>query len=252
VTVTALSITPIKGTRICGVDAIELGESGALGDRRFFLIDARNRMLNAKVLGNLQAVIASLSGEELMLSFPDGREVSGSVPGGGEAVTARFFSRERAGHLVDGPWNAALSEFAGQELRLVEAGSAVDRGRDGAVSLVSRGSLERLAQEAGAGSVDARRFRMLIEIDGVAPHAEDQWVGREVEVGDALLRFEGHVGRCLVTTRDPESGEVTLPTLDLLRSYRGETDTTEPLAFGIYGRVLRGGTVRLGDSVRVR
>jgi uncharacterized protein YcbX len=90
---------------------------------------------------------------------------------------------------------------------------------------------------------------MLIEIDGVPAHAEDSWVGRELRIGGASLRFEGHVGRCLVTCRDPDSGEVTLPTLDLLRSYRGELDTTEPLAFGIYGRVLQGGVIRVGDPV---
>ena len=49
-------------------------------------------------------------------------------------------------------------------------GGAVDRGRDrgGWVSLVSRGSLERLRAEAGVDEpVDGRRFRMLFEIDGV-------------------------------------------------------------------------------------
>jgi MOSC domain-containing protein YiiM len=37
--------------------------------------------------------------------------------------------------------------------------------------------------------------------------------------------------------------------LDVLRSYRGDEDSTEPLPFGIYGEVLEGGVVRLGDSV---
>lgn len=45
----------------------------------------------------------------------------------------------------------------------------------------------------------------------------------------------------------------TKPTcqLDLLRSYRGDLDTTEPLAFGVYGEVLEGGTVAVGDAVRL-
>ncbi len=42
---------------------------------------------------------------------------------------------------------------------------------------------------------------------------------------------------------------MTLPTLDVLRSYRSGLDSTEPLPFGIYGRVLRPGTVRVGDAV---
>ena len=61
---------------------------------------------------------------------------------------------------------------------------------------------------------------------------------RGVRIGPALVRFGGHVGRCSTTTLDPESGRPDLPTLDLLRFYRGELDTTEPLPFGVYGEVL--------------
>jgi uncharacterized protein len=131
----------------------------------------------------------------------------------------------------------------------VAAGSAVDRGAAGAVSLVSGGSLRRLAEQGDVDSVDSRRFRMLIEVDGVAAHAEDAWLGVKIEVGEAVLRFDGHVGRCLITARDPDTGQPTLPTLDLLRSYRTDVESTEPLPFGVYGRVLRGGVVRVGDAV---
>ena len=142
-----------------------------------------------------------------------------------------------------GPWSAALSELVGEDLRLVEAGgrSGIDRGRAGAVSLISRASLARLAAVAGSDRIDARRFRMTVEIDGVDAHGEDGWIGERVRIGGALVRFGGNVGRCLITSRDPDTGVVDLPTLDLLRSYRGGLDTTEPLAFGVYGEVLEGG-----------
>jgi MOSC domain-containing protein YiiM len=42
-----------------------------------------------------------------------------------------------------------------------------------------------------------------------------------------------------------------MPTLELLRQYRGGADTTEPLAVGVYGEVLVPGTVRCGDPVRL-
>ncbi len=90
---------------------------------------------------------------------------------------------------------------------------------------------------------------MLIEIDGVAAHEEDGWVGRRVRIGAAVVVMHGHVGRCLVTSRDPETGEVDLPTLDMLGGYRRDLDTTEPLPFGIYGEVLEPGRVSVGDAV---
>jgi uncharacterized protein len=248
VTVTALHTAAIKGTRLRSVDAVVLDERGAANDRRFFVIDERDRMRNGKAIGSLQAVVAVPEDGRLRLEFPDGSEVDGQVELG-DSLTAKFFSHHITGRLVVGPWSEALSDFCGQALRLLETGSAVDRGAKGPVSLVSRASLTRLAEEAETDSVDGRRFRMLIEVDGVEPHAEDRWLGQRLQVGGAWLRFDGHVGRCLVTGRDPETGEVTLPTLDLLRSYRSGLDSTEPLPFGIYGRVLRPGTVRVGDTV---
>ena len=92
---------------------------------------------------------------------------------------------------------------------------------------------------------------MLIEVDGVGPHEEDDWVRRKVRIGPALVQWHGHVGRCATTTRDPESGEVTFPTLHVLASYRKAHPSDEPLPFGIYGEVLEGGPVRVGDPVTV-
>ena len=173
-TVTALSLTAIKGTRLLEVDEIELGLAGARGDRRFFVIDDRGRMVNGKRFGELQSVVASYDEDAaiLTLAFPDGRELTGPVTGAGQ-VEAEFYSMVRRAELVDGPFAEALSAHLGQPLRLVRTVSAVDRGRDGAATLVSRGSLARLADEGGLEQIDARRFRMLIEIDGIPAHAED-------------------------------------------------------------------------------
>lgn len=248
VTVTALYTAAIKGTRVRSVETVELDERGAAGDRKFFVADERNRMRNGKQIGALQAVVAHFAPPRLSLEFPDGSVIDGEVQLG-EPITTQFFSHQVTGREVLGPWSQALSDFCGQPLRLLESGSAVDRGAKGPVSLVSRGSLRRLGEQADAGPLDVRRFRMMIEVDGVAPHAEDGWVGQRLQVGTAILRFDGNVGRCLVTSRDPETGEVTMPTLDLLRAYRRDIESTEPLPFGIYGRVLRPGTVRVGDVV---
>jgi hypothetical protein len=249
-TVTALCVTAVKGLRVRRVEEIVLQQDGARNDRRFFLVDEKGRMVNGKVIGELQEIVSTFDSEagQLTLEFPGGTRLTHTVTLGPE-ITTRFFSRERTARLVDGPWSEAISTHVERPLRLVMADSAVDRGLDGAVSLVSSASLRHLAEVADTDTIDARRFRMLIEIDGVAPHAEDGWVGRSVRVGGAVLRFEGHVGRCLVTSRDPESGTVDLPTLDLLRAYRSDIVSTEPLPFGIYGAVEQPGAIRLHDPV---
>jgi uncharacterized protein YcbX len=251
ITVSALSITPVKGLRLRDVERIDLTLLGALGDRRFYIVDDRGRMVNSKVVDRLQSVVAEWSQDtgELTLEFPDGARVGGVVETG-EQVTTRFFSRERTATLLDGPWAGALSDYFGRPLAVVGTDNAVDRGTEGAASLMSGASVRRLADAACEPSVDARRFRMLIEVEGVEAHAEDAWVGREVRVGEALVRFNGHVGRCLVTGMDPATGVTDLPTLDLLRGYRDRLQSTEPLPFGIYGEIVEPGAVRVGDTVR--
>jgi uncharacterized protein len=254
--VSALSTTPVKGLHVAARSELRLEHHGVTDNRRFFLIDADARMVNGKQIGTLAAVHAGYDPDErvLTLTFPDGSVATGAVTLG-EPIETRFFSRMAPARLVLGPWSAALSAFAGRPLRLVEAGAAhggVDRGASGTVSLISRASLEHLARLAGEPVVDGRRFRMLIEVEGPSAHEEDEWVGRQLRVGAALVAIRGHVGRCVVTTLSPDSGTPDLPTLDLLRSYRLGLQTTEPLAFGVYGEVLEPAIVRLGDAVAPR
>ena len=110
-TVTALSVTPVKGTQLRGVSEIELDPSGARGDRCFYVIDERGRMVNGKAFGALQAVVASFDedAEQLTLSFPDAHAASGRVETG-EPVRSLFYSRPREAALVEGPWSEALSD----------------------------------------------------------------------------------------------------------------------------------------------
>ncbi len=253
-TVVGLTMTPVKATRLHVVESVELGPDGVLENRRFYVIDDRNRMINSKIVGELQTVVAEYSQADrtLKLLLSDGQVIEDEVRLGDE-VEVRFFSTRRVGRLVSGPWSEALSQVAGRPLRLVEPsspGGGVDRAADGAVSLISRASLARLAEVGGVELLDARRFRMLVEIDGVDAHAEDAWVGGgPVRLGGAVVEFTGHVGRCLITSRDPDSGVVDVPTLDLLGSYRGAIKSTEPLPFGVWGRVVEPGTVSVGDEV---
>jgi len=252
-TVVALATTPIKGLHLNSPGELMLERHGVADDRRFYLVDEASRMVNGKRFGILGAVRADYdhAARRLALTFPDGERVEGLVRQG-PAIETSFFSQTRVDPPVIGPWSAALSSYAGIGLRLVEAdasaGGAVDRGAGGAVSLISRASVRRLEAVADGRAIDARRFRMLIEVDGPGAHEEDDWVGRTVRIGGALVAVHGHVGRCLVTTQSPESGISDLPTLELL-GYRRGLATTEPLAFGVYGEVVEPGAVRLGDAI---
>jgi uncharacterized protein YcbX len=175
--------------------------------------------------------------------------VAGEVDVDGE-VTTDFYGRPVIGRLVRGPWSEALSAHVGRPVRLVraEVGTAVDRAR-GPVSMLSEASLEELRRRAGREErVDPRRFRMLIGIGGIDAHEEDEWIGRRVQVGEAVVSLREQVARCAITTQNPATGKRDFDTLRAIKAYRGVRERKQ-IDFGVYGEVAEPGLVRLGDSV---
>jgi uncharacterized protein len=248
-----IAVTPVKATSLHQVEEAELLEQGVRGDRRFYLVGERGRLISCKDHPALQLVRADYdeAADALTLRFADGSEVAAPVERGDEVQTT-FHRRQRAARLVVGPWAEALSDLAGEPLRLVEPpDQGPDRGRGGAATLLATTSLEALAAQLGVDSVDSRRFRMNFGVEGIEAHEEDAWRGRRVRVGEAVVIPQGHVGRCVITTQNPDTARSDLDTLKALAAYRGDLDTTEPLPFGIHAAVAEPGRVRLGDPVEL-
>ena len=230
---------------------VDLRERGVVGNRRFWLVDAGRRLVNNKRNGPLVSIRPEWDEQarELALTFPDGTRVAGVVELGEQPFEVEMYGYPLASRRVLGPWEDAISTYAGQRLTLLWAEEgAPDRLYAGTVSLVSRESLRRLAEVAGEDELDGRRFRMLFEIEGVDAHGEDEWQGADVRIGDATIKVNGDVGRCAVTTHDPDTGVPTVDTLRALARYRRE-GRKEPLPFGVYGSVVVPGRVRVGDEV---
>jgi uncharacterized protein YcbX len=255
-TVTQVNVAPVKALGLVHPDEVMLERTGVAGNRRFHLIDERGRRYNQLRDGRLVQIRPDYDAEagRLTLAFPDGTVADEAVAHGDE-ITVDFYARPVQGRLVEGPWADALSAWVGRPLRLVESepGLAVDRAR-GQVSLVSEESLVELARQSGRDSVDGRRFRMLFQIAGVEPHAEDEWVGHRIQVGEAVIELRGDVGRCAITTQNPDSGVPDFDTLRTIDAYRPRTNNAggrEHIPFGVYGDVVRRGVVRVGDPVQM-
>jgi uncharacterized protein YcbX len=236
-----IMVAPVKALGLVARDEVQVTEGGVADNRRFHLIDDRGRMVNGKTVGTLVAVRPDYdaAANRLALALPDGSVVEGPVTLG-ETIGSQFYGRPRPVRPVLGPFSAALSEIAGKSVRLVRAQSgAVDRGREGSVSLVST---------ADGDGFDLRRFRMLFGIGGVPAHAEDGWIGKQVRIGEAVVEPLSETGRCLITSQDPDTGVPDMDMLEWIRANRPE-GTGEPLPFGVHGRVIAPGVVRVGDPV---
>jgi len=248
-----ISVTPVKALAVEQLTEVDLLEGGLRNDRRFYLVDEANRLVNNKGRrGPLQLIHADLDEDRpwLTLRLADGSTVAGEPAEVGEELTTIFHRRPRAARRVPGPWDAALSDAVCEPIRLVASRhGGADRGRGGAASLLGEASLGAIAGVLGVEGVDSRRFRMNFGIEGIEAHEEDRWIGRRVRIGDAVVVPQGNVGRCAITTQNPETGAVDLETLKALAAYRAEAETTEPLPFGIHAAVAEAGHVRLGDPI---
>jgi uncharacterized protein YcbX len=218
-------------------------------NRRFFLVDEIGQRLRSSRTPwpvRVQADYDTRT-ELLRMRLPDGSLVEGEARGTGERIHSTAGSIDIRGAVVPGPWEEPLSRLAGLPVQLARANRA-GSGLNEPVTLISDGSLTRLAREAGRDAIDARRFRMLFELEGCDPHEEDTWDGRRFAIGAAVIRVGGPVDRCAVTTRDPDTGEPDLDTLRLLSDYRGRRESDGAVVFGVYARVEQPGRVRVGDS----
>jgi uncharacterized protein YcbX len=248
ITIDRLYYAPVKSLALVELRRALLDKPGIPGDRAFFIVDGDGRLVTQREVTSLVQVRPEydVSSGELRLAFPDGRCVAG-VPEPGEALSARFFAHTAAACVVNGEWSEALSALAGRPLRLVKADTPGSSFDGYPLSLCSLGSLEAFASAAGVETVDGRRFRQNIYLSGMSAHQEDSWIGREVRVGGALLRVKMADGRCVVTTRSPETGETDLDTLKIIASYR--TDQPEEVNFGVYCTVVEPAEVKVGDAV---
>jgi uncharacterized protein YcbX len=247
-----IAIAPVKSMALLHLDRAVLERTGIAGDRAFAVVDTHGRLVNGKRIGAFMTIHPEVDAAtgRLTLHFPDEPEVSGDVALG-EVMTATFFGEPRPVQPLIGPWSEALSAWAHQDLRLVApvgTGEGIDRGPS--VTLLSTAALATLAHAAEqTDPIDGRRFRMTFGIDGVEAFAEDGWIGRDVRVGAALIRPTGNVGRCAVTTQDPDTGIPTFDTLRILQQIRGSLETTEPLPCGVVADIIEPGEVRLGDPI---
>ncbi len=249
--VARFNVTPMKGAALLHPDRVRLEPHGVPGNRRFFLVDPSGKRISATRFGTLIPVRADHdpARDELTLSFPDGRTVSGPAGPGPEGLVTDMWGRDVACHIVEGDFAAALSDYLDAPVRLVRCDRDGDGNDEQAVTIVSLESVAEVASHGGHdGPLDAGRFRMTIELAGCEPHEEDTWQGKDIHVGNAVLKVGEPVPRCIVTTRSPTTGQKDFDTLKVIATYRERTP--DGLPFGIYAAVTQPGAVAVGDPIR--
>lgn len=89
------------------------------------------------------------------------------------------------------------------------------------------------------------RWRGNIHIEGLAPWAEQGWIGKRIRIGSVEFEVREEILRCLATTANPETGDRDADTLKALKETFGHQN------FGVYAVVTKSGAIALNDPVEV-
>jgi uncharacterized protein YcbX len=144
---------------------------------------------------------------------------------------------------IDDPTTATLiGAVVGENVTLVVEGetSHLD---DAPLHLVSTASLRWLEARRPIDQVDRRRFRpnLVVESEG-SDLAEDEWLGRQLQIGDVAVTVEKRTERCVMTTLSQDD-------LRFAPGILGDLRKTNDSCMGVYAHVVIEGTIRVGDDV---
>lgn len=197
--VAGLRAFPVKSMTAPRLEHARVETSGLQHDRVWAVVDDEGAVVTAKQVGGLRDVAAVVpEGEhapELVLAGDD-EPLTGAAA---DAAIARLVGRPARLQVADG---ASFADVA-------------------PVHLVSHQAVERAAAAEGttygdpACSVEEPRAN--VELDLTGGELETAWVGRELHLGDVVLRLSQQPKHCL----------------------------------GVYADVVQPGTVEVGDDVRL-
>lgn len=231
---------PIKGIGAEALDHVELAAGLPLPlDRAWAVLEdggdatdgwrsCRNFLRGAKG-ASLMAVTARVDGNGIHLSHPDRPDIT-VTPG---TDVAAFFDWLAPIYPADRRPAAAL--VAAPPEGMSDAPFA-------SVSVLNIASLRALGERLGQ-TLDPRRFRGNLWLDGLAPWEEFDLVGKTLAIGSARLEIVEPITRCRATESNPETGRRDADTLRALNDGWGHQD------FGTYAMVRAGGPIAVGDPV---
>ncbi|MYH57319.1 MAG: MOSC domain-containing protein [Boseongicola sp. SB0675_bin_26] len=111
------------------------------------------------------------------------------------------------------------------------------------ISINSLASNHDLSQRLGQ-NLSIHRWRGNLWIEGLTPWEEKSWVGKDIQVGEAVLRVQCEITRCKATMANPDTGRRDVDTLGALQALGHQE-------FGVYAEVIRDGEIVAGDAVEV-
>lgn len=276
--ITDLFVHPLKGAAPVRVHRLRLDALGAVGDRRWVLVDGHGTAITPRDVPALTQLVATLPMRDgaIERDAPLTLQARGLdpivvPPAAPAAVQHAVRVWDDVVQLADAGEAAAEwgSRALGMPCRLMQwtdashrplaakyAGVLPSAGRhvtitDGAPLLLlgsaSLSALNTRLTTAGHASVAIERFRPNIVLATTAPHEEDTW--ERVRIGTVDIGVGSPCPRCVVTTIDPRTLAPDVEPLRTLAQYR--RGDGGGVMFGMNATHRAEGELVVGDMVDV-
>jgi hypothetical protein len=251
-----LFIHPIKGLTPQAQESVYLKVGhGIPGDRAFALMYKQNLMGNStdvqwmkKVNFAMQNDWHSLAALDCSYNATSGeltikrKGVELLVADTNTATGRDYISTFFTGYLAASYASVGSSERAPLELVGSYNKTRYQDREAGHISIVSQATIDNLSEIAGT-SIDVRRFRPNIVVDGIPAWGEFEWVGRQIKIGNALCEVTARINRCLNIEVNPETGERNIALLSIIKNNFQHTQT------GVIATIVTEGQIKNKDII---
>lgn len=265
--ISEINIFPIKSLGGISLKKSIVENRGLQFDRRWMLIDEKNKFLTQREFPKMAAIGVNLSDNSLEVSSENKNlEIPFDADSDDTKVVKIWSSRCHA-KVYEKSINDWFSDVLQTNCKLVLMPENAVRKvnyfyavhKDDQVSfadgypvlLIGENSLENLNSKLET-PVPMNRFRPNLVVSGADAFAEDNW--KQIKIGGAMFHVVKPCGRCVMTTIDQANGEKQgVEPLKTLASYRiPKRSTKKKILFGqnlIAENV--GETINVGDKIEI-
>ncbi len=259
--------------------------SGVVGDRAHAIVDVETgKVASAKrprLWGSLLGFSACYidrpgAGEPLGITLPDGTALHNEQPDFDERLSGAIGKQVQltAAPELDADYEDEWLDIEGMAPQEFIQSTQTSTSEDGnpvstlpvgmmapgtfqdvaPVTVMTTASLRRMAELQPGSRWDPRRFRpnLLLDVEGTG-FIENEWIGRQLSVGEVVFSVVAPIPRCVMTTLPQEDLSADRGILRTVARYnRVDVAGTGIFAcLGAYALVLKPGRVAVGDEIEV-